>query len=322
MIVVTGANGFIGSAMVWELNNQGHTNIIACDSVDLKQKPSPLTKYKFEHFIHRDELFDFLENNISDLEGIFHMGACSTTTEMDEEFLRRNNTEYSNSLFEICTRANVPFIYASSASVYGDGSKGFDDKEPTENYIPLHPYGRSKAQSDIWMTQQSQTPSRWYALRFFNVYGPNEYHKGSMLSVPYKAYFQVLENHSIKLFKSNHPDYADGEQMRDFVYIKDITRWMYELYHSATAQSGIYNMGFGQARTWKDLAHAVFASLDQEPNIELIEIPDNLKNQYQNFTEADMQKWRKQGLSKPMWSLELGVKDYVQNYLAKDISSL
>ncbi|MCB0407441.1 MAG: ADP-glyceromanno-heptose 6-epimerase [Bdellovibrionales bacterium] len=315
MVIVTGGNGFIGSAMVWELNEAGIHDIIVCDAVDLSERKETLKKRQFHSFLHRDELFNYLKNTHDSIDCIFHMGASSSTTVTDEEFLRVNNTEYTRHLFDWCLNKNVTYIYASSASVYGDGNQGFDDKVPTSTYTPLHAYGRSKANFDMWVEKQPPTPNKWYGLRFFNVYGPNEYHKGSMLSVPYKAQKQIEETGKVKLFKSYHPDYKDGEQMRDFIYVKDITRWMLELYQLKSAPSGVYNMGFGKARTWKDLTRAAFTANNKELNIEWIEMPDNLKNQYQYITEADMSQWLTAHLSQPQWPLEKGIEDYLKNYL-------
>lgn len=315
MIVVTGANGFIGSAMVWELNQAGVSNIIACDIIRPQERPGPLSNRNYTQFLHRDDLLEFLQNSGESVSAIYHMGASSSTTVTDVEFLRVNNTEYTQKLFEWCRDNDVTFIYASSASVYGDGSHGFDDKVLTTSYTPMHAYGWSKANFDIWAEKQEPTPNKWYGLRFFNVYGPNEYHKESMLSVPYKAQKQIEEKGQVALFKSYHPDYNDGEQMRDFIYVKDITRWMRELAENPKATSGVYNMGYGKARTWKDLVQAAFEANDKAMNIEWIEMPENLKNQYQYLTEADMGKWLEAGLSAPQWKLEDGINDYLRNYL-------
>jgi ADP-L-glycero-D-manno-heptose 6-epimerase len=315
MVVITGANGFIGSAMVWELNRAGRTDIVTCDIVSPHERPETLNNSQYTQFLHRDELLSFLRSTPEKIDAIYHMGASSSTTVTDEVFLRFNNTEYTQQLFEWCRDHGVTFIYASSASVYGAGEFGFDDKVPTATYKPLHAYGRSKANFDIWAEKQPPTPNRWYGLRFFNVYGPNEYHKGSMLSVPYKAQKQIEQTGSVQLFKSYHPDYRDGEQMRDFIYVKDITRWMHELANQNRAPNGIYNMGFGRARTWKDLTTAAFKANQKPVKIDWIEMPENLRNQYQYLTEADMSKWLKAKLTTPDWSLEKGMQDYLTNYL-------
>jgi ADP-L-glycero-D-manno-heptose 6-epimerase len=318
MIIVTGANGFIGSAFVWELNQAGIKDILAVDSVSPADRPDLLKKSRFTQFLSKDELWDFLASPAAaqKVEWIVHMGACSSTTELNIEFLRENNTQYTQRLWEWCTTHQKSFIYASSGAIYGAGDKGFDDAAPPELFHPLNPYGDSKLNFDIWAVKQKQTPPNWYGLRFFNVYGPNEYHKGDMSSVVFKAYQQIQEHGSLKLFRSHRPDYKDGEQLRDFIYVKDITRWMAEL-REKTPTSGIYNMGFGKARTWLDLAKATFQNLHRVLKIDWIDIPIEMRPRYQYFTEAKMVRLSALGLSKPQWSLEDGVKDYVTNYLSK-----
>ncbi len=317
MVVVTGANGFIGSALIWELNRSGETNIIAVDSVSLTERPTLLAQKKIQRFLLKDEIWHFLESSeAKSVRAIIHMGACSSTTEMNEAFLKENNTDYTKKLWSWCASQSIPYIFASSGAIYGDGSKGFSDETPPQNFTALNPYGHSKLVVDQWVLEQSHTPPKWFALRFFNVYGPNEYFKGDMASVVFKAAGQIRETSELKLFKSQNPQFADGKQMRDFVYVKDITRWTLELLNN-DIPSGIYNMGFGVARTWLDLAKLTFAAMKSPMKICWIEIPEALRARYQYFTEATMAKLFKAGLSKPQWPIEAGVTDYVENYLEK-----
>lgn len=318
MFIVTGANGFIGSALVWEIQRRSSEPIVAVDTVDIKSRPEPLAKARIDHFVPTKDLMSFLKDHGEKVRGIFHMGASSSTTEMNEEFLRENNIEYSQKLFEFCAQQNIPYIYASSASVYGNGSLGFDDQTDTSQFKPMNPYGRSKSGFDIWALKQTKTPPKWAGLRFFNVYGPHEYHKGEQASVVFKAFRQIREHGSLKLFKSHNPDYKDGMQMRDFVYVKDVTRWMWEIFEKPQFTNGVYNMGFGKARTWVDLASAAFQAMDKPMKVEWIEIPENVREHYQYFTEAKMDKLLAQKLSAPAWSLEKGVEDYIKNYLLTD----
>ncbi len=319
MYVITGANGFIGSVLARQLNVLGEDDLILVDSVDPQTRPGPLSHAKYTDYLPSEGFPEILRKNSwpRKITAVFHMGACSSTTENDLEYLRKNNTEYSKSLFQICAELRVPYIYASSGAVYGDGTRGFDDSTPTEEFKPLNPYGWSKLHFDHWVLKEGfpQAPPLWAGLRFFNVYGPNEYHKGDMASLVYKAFQQIRQTKELKLFRSFHPDYADGMQMRDFVYVKDISRWCLEILAKDSFNNGIYNMGFGKARTWLDLADSIFSSLNLPVKINWVDPPENIRNQYQYFTEAKMDRWLAQGLSRPEWSIEEGVKDYIHNHL-------
>ncbi len=316
MIVVTGANGFIGSCMVKELLQRKHNDIIATDAVGLNERPGLLERTQIREFLPPAELFDFLKST-KKIEAIFHMGACSSTTETNEEYLKSNNTEYTTSLFAHAAANKIPFIYASSAAVYGDGELGFDDQKPSDIYKPMNLYGWSKLKADIEIEATNNHSFRWAGLRFFNVYGPNEYHKGEMSSVVYKAFLQIQNTNKLKLFKSYNSQFKDGMQMRDFVYVKDVTRWMYDIWKSKNFVSGIYNMGAGKARTWYDLGSAVFANLDKKVDIEWIEMPEHIRDHYQYFTEAKMDKLDEQGLAPSQYPLEIGIADYVNHHLKK-----
>ncbi|WP_374075875.1 ADP-glyceromanno-heptose 6-epimerase [Bdellovibrio bacteriovorus] len=322
MIIVTGANGFIGSVMVWELNQRGHTDIVAVDSVGLSER-NLLSKRKISQFLLKDELWPFLESEKAKKEvtWIIHMGACSSTTETNKDFLWENNTYYTQRIFEWCTTHNKSMIYASSAATYGAGELGFDDTTDPEKLRPLNLYGESKVLFDRWALKQTKTPPHWYGLKFFNVFGPNEYHKEAMSSVAFKAYNQIKTSGALGLFKSADPKYKDGEFMRDFVYVKDVTGWMAELMEKKPT-NGIYNMGFGKPRTWLDLAGAVFSAMKKEMKINWLEMPENIRGQYQYFTEAKTDKWAKAGMSPAKWPLEKAVADYVQNYLSHNDPSL
>jgi ADP-L-glycero-D-manno-heptose 6-epimerase len=322
MIIVTGANGFIGSAMVWELNQAGFTDVIAVDTIGLSERDL-LKKRKYSRFLLKGELWPFLDSKEAQdkVSWVIHMGACSSTTETNKEFLWENNTHYTQRIFEWCARHKKSMIYASSAATYGAGELGFDDMTDSEKLRPLNLYGESKVLFDRWAVKQTETPPNWYGLKFFNVFGPNEYHKEAMASVAFKAFNQIKEKGSLTLFRSANPEYKDGEFMRDFVYVKDVTGWMMELMQKKP-KNGIYNMGFGKPRTWLDLANGVFSALGKALKIDWIEMPANIRGHYQYFTEAKTDKWKSVGMSAAKWPLEKATADYVQNYLSKEDPSL
>lgn len=314
MILVTGGAGFIGSVLVKELNKIGRTDIIIIDRLRDTLKWKNLRGLKFDRFIHAEDIF---EADLDDLDGIFHMGACSATTELDMDFLFDNNVEYSQMLFDVATNLNIPFIYASSAATYGDGELGYsDDHAKIDSYIPLNRYGYSKSFFDQWVLRQEEKPELWFGLKFFNVYGPNEYHKGSMRSMVNKSYEQILEFEGVKLFKSHKDGFEDGEQLRDFVYGVDVARAMVKMFTEGTPdKSAIYNMGTGTARSFKDLSLACFKAMGMEPKIEYVPMPKELRGQYQYYTKADMTKFNEAFPGFTFMNLEEGVTDYVTNYL-------
>jgi ADP-L-glycero-D-manno-heptose 6-epimerase len=320
MIIVTGGAGFIGSAFIWHLNQQGIYDILVVDELGTENKWLNLSKLKFTNIIHIDELFDVLKVT-KNIERVMHMGACSTTTEMDADYLMRNNVHYSMHLFNYCVERQIPFVYASSAATYGAGEHGYsDDYKTVERLVPINKYGFSKHIFDRWVLQQRELPPAWAGLKFFNVYGPQEYHKGAQASVVYHAFPQIEEKGALRLFKSYKDGIAHGDQKRDFVYVKDVVKVMYHcLYKLTPATSGIFNVGTGQARTFADLGRSVFKALKQEPKFEWIDMPPALQNQYQYFTQATGERLIKVcGYDGGFVSLEEGIMDYVLNYLRKE----
>jgi ADP-L-glycero-D-manno-heptose 6-epimerase len=318
MIVVTGGAGFIGSAIVWRLNQLGSDNILIVDELGLDDKWKKLTSLKFADYMNKWEFLDKLESGFEfDIESIVHMGANSSTTEKDADHLIENNYEYTKSLAVYSVEKGIRFVYASSAATYGDGSLGFcDNEDEIQTLRPLNMYGYSKQLFDLWAIRNKLT-DKIAGIKYFNVYGPNEYHKGDMRSVVSKAYDQIQSTGMVRLFKSEHPDYKDGEQKRDFIYIKDAVDMTLFLLTNKD-KNGIYNVGSGKARTWNDLVYAIFSAIGKPANIEYIDLPGTLSKKYQYFTEADLSKIKKAGYTQPLFSLEEGVADYVKNYLMID----
>ena len=318
MIIVTGGAGFIGSALIAALNKRGTTDILVVDEHG-KDKCKNLVNLSFVDYAEKNDfLKTVVEKKIgTDIESVFHMGACSDTTETDAEYLGKNNYQYSRLLAQWATDADIRFIYASSAATYGDGSAGFsDDEEKIDNLRPLNLYGRSKQQFDLWAKTEGMLKNV-VGLKYFNVFGPNEYHKGDMRSFILKAFEQITSTGKVCLFKSYKSEFKDGEQMRDFLYVKDavdMTLFFYDNPHI----SGLFNIGAGKARTWNDLVKAVFAAMGKSVKIKYIDMPDSIRNQYQYYTCADITKLRKAGYKNQMTSLEDAIKDYVQNYLQKN----
>ncbi len=316
MYIITGGAGFLGSALIWELNRAGIDDILVVDNLAQSEKWKNLVGLRYVDYMHRDDFINSTRKNglANNVQGVVHLGACSSTTECNADFLMQNNFHYSRDLCMASLKQGARFINASSASTYGDGSLGFlDDEAILTKLRPLNMYGYSKQLFDLWL-QKHDLLSKVASLKFFNVYGPNEYHKDSMRSVVCKAHAEIGQNGYLRLFSSDHADYSNGGQMRDFIYVKDCTRIMSWLLKHDDVH-GVFNVGMGKARTWNDLARAVFAAMGKPANIEYVGIPKQLKGKYQNFTEAPMQKLADTGCPMPSYSLEDGVKDYVQNYL-------
>jgi ADP-L-glycero-D-manno-heptose 6-epimerase len=316
--IVTGGAGFIGSNIVKALNARGETDILVVDELGEDEKWKNLVRLHYEDYIDKDDLFDCLEElSLDGVEAVYHLGACSATTETDADYLAYNNYHYTRALCESCLDAGVRFVYASSAATYGDGTLGYSDADGmTPKYKPLNMYGYSKHMFDLW-TLKSGAIREIAGMKYFNVYGPGEAHKGDMRSVVHKSYGQILKDGGVKLFKSHRPDYGDGQQVRDFVYVKDAveqTLWFGE--HREV--SGIFNCGTGQPRTWVDLVSAVFRAMGREPNIRFIDMPEHLRGKYQYHTQADLTKLRAAGYTSPFTSIEDGIADYVQNFLMKE----
>jgi len=316
MIVLTGGAGFIGSCLLKKLNDEGIKDIIIVDNLSKEDKWKNLRGKIFHTYVDKNELFDYFENNgTDDIDAIIHLGACSDTTVKDANYLIKNNYQYSQHLASIAFENDIRFIYASSAATYGDGSKGYSDNE-FYNLKPLNCYGFSKHIFDLWIVENN-LDKECVGLKFFNVFGPNEYHKGNMSSMIYKAFNQISETGKVKLFKSYKPDYENGEQKRDFIYVKDCVDIIFQALSDKDI-NGIYNLGTGVANSWNTLMRYVFEAMGRHPIIEYIDMPENLKNQYQYFTVADITKLKKNFGDIKFRSLEEAVFDYIQNYLMTD----
>jgi ADP-L-glycero-D-manno-heptose 6-epimerase len=315
VILVTGAAGFIGSCAVGYLNRKGYHNIIIVDEFDDENKKPNYEDKKIVARVDRNELFNWLNDHPMQIDFVFHLGARTDTTEFDYTVLEKLNVDFSKKIWGYCVEKNISLVYASSAATYGDGELGYkDDHDLPYKLNPLNPYGKSKNEFDKWVLKEKTQPPFWAGLKFFNVYGPNEYHKERMASVIFHSFNQIKSSGKVKLFRSHKAEYKDGEQLRDFVYVKDVVDICYWLMNEKPA-SGLYNLGTGKARTFKDLVTAIFKSLDKEPVIEFIDTPLDIRDKYQYFTEADMNKLRRVGYKEDFYSLEEGVETYVKNFL-------
>jgi len=315
MIIVTGAAGFIGSCLVGKLNQDGYNDIVVVDEFSNNKKNKNLEGKEITHKIDRNDFLDWFRKNHKQVQFIFHLGARTDTAEFDHAVFDELNFGYSQKIWEICVEFGLPLVYASSAATYGMGEYGYeDDHSLVEKLTPLNPYGESKNNFDKWALAQEEKPYFWAGLKFFNVYGPNEYHKGRMASVVFHAYNQIVEQGKLKLFRSHNTKYKDGEQLRDFVYVKDAVEVCCFFMHQRK-NSGLYNLGTGRARTFNDLALNTISNSNIDAPIEFIDTPEDIRGKYQYFTEANMAKLTKVGYNNPFHNLEEGISDYVENYL-------
>jgi len=317
MYLITGAAGFIGSALVAHLNALGEDRLILVDDfLNYPAKAPNLTGKQYLQTVERDDLFRVWDREQWHLKGVYHLGARTDTAEPSKPLFDRLNLNYTKEVWNRCTELKIPLIYASSGATYGLGEHGYkDDDALAEILVPLNEYGRSKNDFDRWVLTQIDTPPHYYGLKFFNVYGPNENHKGRMASVIWHTFNQVQKTGAMKLFRSHNPDYADGHQRRDFIYVKDLVAVNYWLMTELPSPNGLYNLGTGRSRTFLDLATATFAAMDRPPDISFIDTPADIRDKYQYFTEADMAKLRRAGYDRPFMTLEEGVNDYVKIYL-------
>ena len=315
MIVVTGAAGFIGSVLVGKLNNKGLKEIIVVDDFLNPEKNKNLENKVFRNKVHRKEFFEWLDKNKNSVSFIFHIGARTDTTEFNIAVFDELNLNYSKSVWAKCSDYKIPLVYASSAATYGLGEFGYNDEHKIVYKLkPLNPYGESKNNFDKWVLKQDKQPPFWAGFKFFNVYGPNEYHKGRMASVIFHAFNQIKNTGKVRLFRSHNPDFEDGKQLRDFIYVKDVVDVLYFFFKNQS-NSGLYNLGTGKARTFLDLAKSTFRSMDRAENIEFIDTPEDIRDKYQYFTESKMDKLRSVGYNKEFYSLEDGIEEYVHGYL-------
>lgn len=317
MIVITGASGFIGSCMLSKLNREGEKDIIIVDDFTKIYKGNNYSNLIYKQKIDRKDFLSWFEINHSKVNEVYHIGARTDTAEFNWEVFRELNLDYSKKIWTICSQNNIPLIYASSAATYGDGELGYDDNHSIiPNLKPLNPYGKSKQDFDLWVLEQENTPEFWAGFKFFNVYGPNEFHKDRMASVIYHSFNQINDKGFVKLFRSDRKEYKDGYQLRDFIYVKDLVNVLFFMMKEKK-ESGIYNLGTGKARSFYDLACSTFKAMEREINIEFIDIPEDIREKYQYYTQANMTKLLSQGYTQGFTSLEEGVEDYVQNYLIK-----
>jgi len=315
MIIVTGAAGFIGSNLITRLNQSGYKDLLLVDDFSRPDRERNYAGKEFTSLLDRKDLSRWIAEFHQQVQMLIHLGARTDTTEFDWEVFLELNLDYSKELFKICVEFGLPLIYASSAATYGLGEHGYvDSDEVVPELQPLNPYGRSKNDFDAWVLEQESKPFFWAGLKFFNVYGPNEYHKGRMASVVFHAYRQILTTGGMKMFRSHHPDFGDGMQARDFIYVRDVVDVILFLMEKRP-ESGLYNLGTGKARTFKDLVTSTFHAMGKEPEISFIDTPEDIRDKYQYFTEAEMAKLRKAGYESPFTSLEEGVSDYVSNFL-------